>query len=42
MKIHLTTGAFGVLLFSSVCLADVAVIINPENSAVLSDSDISR
>ena len=42
MKIHLTTGAFGVLLFCSVCSADVAVIVNPENTAVLSDSDISR
>ncbi len=42
MKIYFKIGAFGALLISSICFADVAVIVNPENSSVLSDSDISR
>lgn len=30
------------LFFSSLCFADVAVIVNMDNSSALSDSDISR
>ena len=42
MKTLFKTSVCGTLLFSSLCFADVAVIVNPDNSSALSDSDISR
>jgi len=42
MKLFKTTLLCGLLVCSTAALADVAVIVNPGNSATLSDSDISR
>lgn len=42
MKFFIKTSLCGTLLLSSICFADVAIIVNSSNSSTFSDSDISR
>ena len=42
MKNYIKSIACMVILSSSMCFADVAIIVNPSNNSTLSDSDISR